>query len=177
MTTTALEILAPKFSNPRPPRKDPLYSPPADYLAYQARFDLKVATPDSDPFEDADYFNYCRPWLGPLRSGQYFFHVRGVKVPIHRFAYRLMVGEIPDTHVARPICNVDSCVNHLHLLLRPRSAGGHAGSLYTELDAKAIDDIRWLFHDELTPFTAQRLAEIFCITTQRVYQIVKDRPR
>ena len=177
MDQLASEIHSPIFVNPRTQRKEPYYEPPADYVAFRERFDRRTAMPETDPFEDDDYFDYCRPWLGRPTNNQFFFYVRGVKIPIHRFAFRLRLGDIPDTHVARPICGMTKCVNPRHLILRPRSEGGKPGQMNTVLDRKAIDDIYWLFHDELTPFSAASLAKLFCVSTQRVYQIAEGRKR
>lgn len=58
----------------------------------------------------------CWPWRGRLNSGGYGrIAVNGLCIRVHRFAYELMVGPIPEGLVIDHLCRNRSCVNPLHL--------------------------------------------------------------
>ena len=162
----------PPFLNPRPPKRTLHYTPPESYKVYWGRFYNRVGLPGGDPMDDEAYFDRCWPWLGrPRATGQLFFHVSGVPTQVHRFAWILRIGAMPDTHVARPVCGSPTCVNHTHLIRRPRHGRGNP------LDDRARADIRELFLTTTGTFTARELAKIFAVSERRIYQIVEGLDR
>lgn len=58
----------------------------------------------------------CWLWLGNLDSGGYgMFRVGGRMTMVHRFAYELLVGPIPDGLTLDHLCGVTVCVWPFHL--------------------------------------------------------------
>lgn len=93
------------------------YEPPAWVIAHRVRWNKLVAIPDA---QDArgEHVRLCWPWLGKVtRQGRAVFYVEKRYVPIREFAYRKMVGEVPDQMFVRPLCLQPLCVNHHHLEL------------------------------------------------------------
>jgi excisionase family DNA binding protein len=65
-----------------------------------------------------DKTDTCWLWTGALRNGYGRIRGRGrgsPNIPVHRFAYELLVGPIPDGLVIDHLCRVRNCVNPAHL--------------------------------------------------------------
>lgn len=148
------------------------YVPPEAVQLWADKFRALVQIPESSQFLDYDtYLAQCWLWIGKVQGdGQAFICVRGQRVPIHRFAYQLWVGPVPDRLFARPkVCGTKLCVCPHHLRLRAHG-GGNA-----KLTDQQRKDIRWLYYSEHGKMPALRLAEMFGVSEQRVYQVLKHR--
>lgn len=115
---------------------------------------------------------FCQTWFGPTRDdGQAFVHAAGARIPIHRFAYLLWVGDVPDRLYARPLsCGTALCVSPNHLELVPRGYGRR-----NALTPKQCDDIRWFYNDEDVPWTQARLARAYGVTERTISRVVAKR--
>ena len=59
--------------------------------------------------------NECWLWTGVTSKGYGLMGAGGRKYRVHRFAYELLVGPIPDGLVLDHLCRVRNCVNPAHL--------------------------------------------------------------
>jgi hypothetical protein len=57
----------------------------------------------------------CWLWLGQVRNGYGRMRLNGKLISVHRFAYELLVGPIPDGLTLDHLCRNRSCVNPDHL--------------------------------------------------------------
>ena len=57
----------------------------------------------------------CWEWCGCLTKGGYGQFVLGTRVYAHRYAYKMMVGEIPEGLQVDHLCRNRSCVNPEHM--------------------------------------------------------------
>lgn len=104
------------FCSQPPPRLSPIAPLPSALMvpkprgSVEQRFWSHVERRGSDE---------CWLWNGSLASGGYGrlrLGGRGSQYEeVHRFAYRLLVGEIPDGHHIHHRCETRSCVNPAHL--------------------------------------------------------------
>lgn len=68
------------------------------------------------PFVQRDSSTGCWLWTGRLAGAGYgTLSARSRKLYAHRFAYTLLVGEIPPGAVLDHLCRVKTCVNPAHL--------------------------------------------------------------
>jgi hypothetical protein len=75
----------------------------------------------------------CWLWLGALHNGYGGINVDGKRTPVHRAAYELLIGPIPEGLVIDHLCRVRNCVNPVHLepvtnaenVLRGEGTGAH----------------------------------------------------
>lgn len=58
----------------------------------------------------------CWAWLGTIERGGYgMFRLSGVSVRAHRYAYELLIADIPDGLVIDHLCRNRACVNPWHM--------------------------------------------------------------
>lgn len=89
----------------RPDSREPTASPYPDEMV--ERFWLRV---------DRRGLDECWEWQGPRTYGYgYFSASRKVTLRAHRFAYKLLVGPIPDGLGLDHLCRNRACVNPAHL--------------------------------------------------------------
>jgi hypothetical protein len=144
------------------------YEPADEILLNADKFYDRVRRPPRDFHEDDTWFEHHWEWLGTIRSdGQMFIHCRSKPVPVHRFIWLLIHGPISEGLFARPICGERQCVSPYHLRLKER------GARVRKLDTKAKADIKWFFHHSEPRVPARRLAEIFNVSEQHIYRIVR----
>jgi hypothetical protein len=118
------------------------YRPPPFVQQHADRFMDQVVIPELDVAQVDHYYASCWTWTGTayLRK-DLVFRPQSRWIPIHRFAYELHVGVVPEGFVARTACESRTCVTPRHLALRPRN---HSASAISA-DARAA--IRSLVHD------------------------------
>lgn len=153
-----------------PPRRT--YAPPDDVAIWADDFRERVQIPESERFLDYDdYLAQCWLWVGAVRAdGQAFIRVAGRYEPVQRFAYQLWVGEVPSGLFARPTaCQTKLCVCPHHLSLVPRGARSR------KLTDQQRRDIRWLYHNEHGGTSARKLADLFGVSEQYVYELIRRR--
>ena len=74
------------------------------------------AGPESRFWSKVELGDGCWKWTGARDSGGYGkFKVNGVQVAVHRFAYELLVGPIPEGFAVAHSCDVRHCVRREHL--------------------------------------------------------------
>lgn len=65
----------------------------------------------------------CWPWLLTLKpSGYARIVIRGKRYRVHRLAYELSVGPIPEGHELHHVCEVKHCCNPAHLEVMTKEA-------------------------------------------------------
>lgn len=73
-------------------------------------------TPEERFWERVDQTDDCWLWTGKRHSlGYARFWVNGQREFVHRYAYELLVGSIPDSLEIDHLCRVRHCVNPDHL--------------------------------------------------------------
>jgi len=158
------------FTKPCPP--DPSWRAPSEIYEYESTFLGHVVKPSVDDWarQVEEWEAMCWPWVGPVRAdGQAFLHVRGAKVPIHRFAWLLWRGPIPDGQVPRPTaCGTKLCVAPHHLTLV------HSRGLQKKLTPQLRRDIQALYYDE-GGYSYAKLADMFGVNLSLIRRIVKER--
>ncbi len=67
---------------------------------------------------DKEAPNGCWQWLG-TQSGKGYaqWHIRGRRIMVHRYAYEVIVGSIPEGLIIDHLCRNRSCVNTDHMEL------------------------------------------------------------
>lgn len=62
--------------------------------------------------------NGCWQWLGSQNGRGYAqWHIGGKTIYVHRYAYNMLVGEVPDGFIIDHLCRNRSCVNPKHMEL------------------------------------------------------------
>ena len=74
----------------------------------------------------------CWPWQGSCKNGYGTFRVDGKDILVHRFAYALKYGQLPDDMMGTHKCNNRSCCNWDHIKpgnnlsnMQDRKTAGH----------------------------------------------------
>lgn len=147
--------------------RQPGYSPPTHIAKAADKFYRSVVMPPREHFYDDESWLYQHwTWTKAVRAdGQMFIYCDGHSIPVHRFIWMMLYGELPEGMFARPACGKDDCVSIHHIRLRPRKTPGHL----TERD---YHNIRSLFTSGDSPCSARTLAGIFKVSEQRIYQIL-----
>lgn len=171
-----LELDQPLFTPQLPPRRRATdadrtprdYRPPPFVQQYADRFMELVAIPEMD-WRDVDaYYAACWTWTGKTYlHKELVFRPQSRWIPIHRFAYELHVGLVPDGFVARTLCEAKTCVTPRHLALRPRNQNP------STISAEARANIRALIHEH--DHGIRELAERFGLSPSTVSRIARER--
>lgn len=86
-----------------------LYNPDSDWVPSEeiakaaGKFLAKISIPENETAR----LSQCWLWEGKIKKGGHaVFHMSGLEIPIHRYAWLLWVGEVPGKLFARPaVCS------------------------------------------------------------------------
>lgn len=149
-------------------RKPRDYRPPPFVQQHADRFMDLVSIPEMDWTDVDRYYAACWTWTGTIYRGKdIVFRPAGRWVPIHRFAYELHVGLVPEGFVARTLCEDRTCVTPRHLALRPRNQNP------STISAEARENIRALIHEH--DHGVRELAQRFGLSPSTVSRIARER--
>lgn len=163
------------FITPRPSRrlvtdadrKPRNYRPPPFVQQHADRFMELVSIPEMDWTDVDRYYASCWTWTGPSYPGKNLvFRPQSRWIPIHRFAYELHVGLVPEGFVARTLCETTTCVTPRHLALHPRNQNP------STISAEARENIRVLIHDH--DHGIAELARRFGLSERTVARIARE---
>jgi hypothetical protein len=130
----------------------------------------------------------CWPWIGKPNGYRWKYGYAKCRMNrkrqfVHRVAYQLFVGPIPDDKpIIRHTCDNPRCVNPNHLIagtvqdniddrnLRNRQAKGD-GNGRSKLTAEQVEEIRKLYVPYRTTFKS--LAERYGVTLDQIHRIVR----
>lgn len=144
-----------------------------DYIEkYADKFTAQITHPNYDIHNETDeYLAACWLWTGKVQAdGQAFMWAEGRRIPIHRFAFMLWVGDVPDGHFARPLsCGTKTCTSPHHLELVTRR------QIANPLSDQQANDIRQFFHED--GWSLARISRTFGISRWRASRIVDSSSR
>lgn len=152
------------------------WEPPEKILDYALKFEALVVQPErGDHFWDDTeaWYAECWPWMGKARAdGQLFISVYGQRMQIHKFAWLLWNGDIPNDQFPRPVaCGLKNCVAPHHMQLLNRS-----GAVERKLSRDEEELIRFLYLDPdkpTQPWSHVRLAEKFGVSPSTIGRVLK----
>lgn len=106
-----------------------------EVFAHADKFIDKVSIP---------HIKTCWTWEGRIeKSGHAVFHMNGRIIPVHKFAWLLWRGEVPEKLFARPvICENKYCVSMYHMKLVGRGWARRSKTLIRERDVIVS---KWLY--------------------------------
>lgn len=127
----------------------------------------------------------CWLWQGTVAGGGYGqIRWRGIKVYVHRLAYELTYGSIPDGLLVRHKCDTPLCCNPSHLEpgtylenAHDRDSRGRGrdqkgeGNKHAKLSARSVASIRNLYAGG--SHTHHELAQMFGVSAGQIGRIVR----
>ena len=152
------------------------YEPPAEIDYASHRFMAQVDMPTEENFwsETDEYLATCWLWQGKVQpDGQAFVWVKGVRVPIHRFAWLLWKGPVPSGLFARPVaCQVKLCLCPHHMQLVAHH--NQVKRKLTRKDEQAICLLRRDPDNTGTPWSIRRLADKFEVSPTTIRRVLEN---
>lgn len=145
------------------------WTPPQQISANSFKLTSQLTEPTADFYRQTEeYYATCWEWTGPVRpDSQVFVRAAGVRIPIHRFAYLLWRGDVPNGRYARPtVCETTLCVAPHHLELVGRS---YSKRVLTDEQERTIREI---YNDKHMAWSQDRLAKKYGVSQQHIHRVV-----
>ena len=119
-------------------------------------------------------FSGCKIFLGKLSDGYGRLDVNGKPLAVHRAAWELKNGEIPERMVLAHTCDVRSCCNTDHLFLATQSENMIDAVKKGRMASQklTVDDVKFIRFSEKT---SNELSGMFHVTERQIRKIRQNK--